>query len=308
MYSLRLRELLRTVRCLTGKLLHMINSDNNYGKINVKLSLENIFIKPLDSVSEADIDTYSHMFDGDLKTNHDKPDMVLPPRAERHLWLRFDAHDYLDSNIHDYETRLGRIYDRQIHSGDFLTFVPSYTQIKESLRRLCHILIAFTISDRGQAPVKVTTTNIFFPRKQGARMSGGHFIAHPEGALWSDYGAEHLDIDYGGDVVTWVAMGPKRQQAGAAHVDLEDALIDRLSTNQSRFATWMIGRMTQLMDASGLRYQGFDGSFVGSSQVPYQRRSVRQRTDGAGTSAAPKLSYSPTLDLPTFDPFGFTFL
>ncbi|GKA59192.1 zf-CCHC domain-containing protein [Tanacetum coccineum] len=32
-------------------------------------------------------------------------------------------------------------------------------------------------------------------------------------------------------------------------------------------ATWMIGQVTQLMDASGLWYQGSDASFVGSSEV-----------------------------------------
>ncbi|GKC24011.1 hypothetical protein Tco_1026161 [Tanacetum coccineum] len=85
--------------------------------------------------------------------------------------------------------------------GDFLTTVPSYTQIKEPLRRMCHRLIAFTIAGRGQAPEKVTTTDLYylrsmeertlnFPylvahylfryaegRKQGAKMFGGHFIA-----------------------------------------------------------------------------------------------------------------------------------
>ncbi|GKE00832.1 hypothetical protein Tco_1388815, partial [Tanacetum coccineum] len=49
----------------------------------------------------------------------------------------------------------------------------------------------------------------------------------------------------------------------------QSALINKLSTNQSRFAMWMIGRMTQLMDDSGLRYQEFDGSFVGSSHVGF---------------------------------------
>ncbi|GKB71950.1 hypothetical protein Tco_0933362, partial [Tanacetum coccineum] len=38
--------------------------------------------------------------------------MALPPRVERHLWLRFDTHDYHDSNIQDFEDRL-----RMEHTG-----------------------------------------------------------------------------------------------------------------------------------------------------------------------------------------------
>ncbi|GKD92507.1 hypothetical protein Tco_1372344, partial [Tanacetum coccineum] len=40
-----------------------------------------------------------------------------------------------------------------------------------------------------------------------------------------------------------------------------------------------------LMDASGLAYQAFDGTFRESSPLAFQRR-TRQRTDGASTSAA----------------------
>ncbi|GJU82062.1 hypothetical protein Tco_1284427 [Tanacetum coccineum] len=48
--------------------------------------------------------------------------------------------------------------------GDFLTMVPSYTAIREPLRRLCHCLIAFTIAGRGQAPEKVTTIDPYYLR------------------------------------------------------------------------------------------------------------------------------------------------
>nr|GEX02536.1 hypothetical protein [Tanacetum cinerariifolium] len=55
-------------------------------------------------------------------------------------------------------------YWTRISSGDFLASTPSYTLIIEPLRRLRHRLIAFTISGRGQALEKVTTTNLFFLR------------------------------------------------------------------------------------------------------------------------------------------------
>ncbi|GKF05462.1 hypothetical protein Tco_0036130 [Tanacetum coccineum] len=41
--------------------------------------------------------------------------------------------------------------------------------------------------------------------------------------------------------------------------------VARSITDQSRFATWMVSCMTQLMDASGRTYQTFDSTLVGSS-------------------------------------------
>ncbi|GKE59915.1 hypothetical protein Tco_1510282, partial [Tanacetum coccineum] len=60
-------------------------------------------------------------------------------------------------------------------------------------------------------------------------------------------------------------------------------LVERSMTDQGRFSTWMISCMTQLMDASGLPYQAFNGTFRRSSPLAFQRR-TRQRTDGANTS------------------------
>ncbi|GKA76960.1 hypothetical protein Tco_0783421, partial [Tanacetum coccineum] len=59
--------------------------------------------------------------------------------------------------------------------------------------------------------------------------------------------------------------------------------VDRSITDQGMFTTWMVSCITQLMDASGRTYQAFDNTLVGSSQLPYQRR-TRRRTDDASTS------------------------
>ncbi|GJT04903.1 hypothetical protein Tco_0839365 [Tanacetum coccineum] len=59
-------------------------------------------------------------------------------------------------------------------------------------------------------------------------------------------------------------------------------LVERSMTDQGRFSTWT---MTQLMEASGLTYQAFDGFFRGSSTAAFQRR-TRQRTGEANTSTA----------------------
>ncbi|GKB71627.1 hypothetical protein Tco_0933039 [Tanacetum coccineum] len=133
--------------------------------------------------------------------------------------------------------------------------------LQEPLRRLCHRLITFSINGRGQAPKKVTTTDLYYfrsmdegtrvnipyllalclfrfgkGRKQGARMSRGHFITRL-GVYFRVITKEILKaltvvvrdltiIDMVElvrlqicerllDVPTWVALGPERQQAGA---------------------------------------------------------------------------------------------
>ncbi|GJV39450.1 hypothetical protein Tco_1417890 [Tanacetum coccineum] len=43
----------------------------------------------------------------------DFPDMALPPRDQMHQYLRFKGLQYTDTDIIDFEERLGRIYDRE---------------------------------------------------------------------------------------------------------------------------------------------------------------------------------------------------
>ncbi|GKE62564.1 hypothetical protein Tco_1512931 [Tanacetum coccineum] len=94
----------------------------------------------------------------------------LPPRSERHPWLIYEVEGYTDKIVHDFEDRLG----------------------PRSFR---------CISSKGQAPEKVTATDLFYLRsmdegiavnvpyllaqylfrhaegkERGARMSGGQFV------------------------------------------------------------------------------------------------------------------------------------
>ncbi|GJV68377.1 hypothetical protein Tco_1483886 [Tanacetum coccineum] len=86
-------------------------------------------------------------------------------------------------------------------AGDFLGTAPSYTAIRDLILRLCHRLIACSISGRSQAPEKVTVTDLFYlrgmdagsvnvpyllarylrlfvaGRKSGAHILGGQFVA-----------------------------------------------------------------------------------------------------------------------------------
>ncbi|GKD47568.1 hypothetical protein Tco_1276544 [Tanacetum coccineum] len=121
---------------------------------------------------------------------------------------------------------------------DFLGPDPSYVHIRDPVRRLCHRMLACSISGRGQGAEKVTGVDLFYlrtmdrgtanvpyllaqylfhhaeERKSGARLSRGHFI----GRLAAHFG---LVSDQG-----LRAPGPERQQATATGAlrAAEDAL------------------------------------------------------------------------------------
>ncbi|GJW55158.1 putative reverse transcriptase domain-containing protein [Tanacetum coccineum] len=85
-------------------------------------------------------------------------------------------------------------------AGDFLGTTPSYASIRDLMLRLCHRLIACSITKRSQAPKKVTVTDLFYlrgmdvgsvnipylldrylrllasGRKRGEMISGGQFV------------------------------------------------------------------------------------------------------------------------------------
>ncbi|GKD72268.1 hypothetical protein Tco_1330550 [Tanacetum coccineum] len=61
-----------------------------------------------------------------------------------------------------------------------------------------------------------------------------------------------------------------RRDVGTLH-----GLVERSMTDQGKFSTWMISCMAQLMDASGLTYQAFDGTFRGSLPNAFERYNVK---------------------------------
>ncbi|GKC19961.1 hypothetical protein Tco_1022111 [Tanacetum coccineum] len=52
----------------------------------------------------------------------DFADMVLPPRDQRHQYLRFEGLQYTDADIADFEMRLGKIYRREVHRVQVFDF------------------------------------------------------------------------------------------------------------------------------------------------------------------------------------------
>ncbi|GJW76804.1 hypothetical protein Tco_0138486 [Tanacetum coccineum] len=142
---------------------------------------------------------------------------------------------------------------------DFLGSAPSYVHIKDPVRRLCHRMIACTISGRGHGPKK--------GRKSGARLSGGHFIGHlaEHFGLVSDEGLRE------GPPPPPPAPQPRTmsQRIKRIEEDMRDlqndvvgllGVVESFTTEKSRVSTWLISCMTQLMDASGHPYQAFDST------------------------------------------------
>nr|GEU79317.1 hypothetical protein [Tanacetum cinerariifolium] len=88
--------------------------------------------------------------------------------------------------------------------------VPSYVFIRDSVRRLCHGMIAYSISGKGQAPEKVTAQYLFrHAERRKSRSSELLLIDLHELVRLNIY----LRV---GDTWAWVAPGPVRQQATAA--------------------------------------------------------------------------------------------
>ncbi|GKB60302.1 hypothetical protein Tco_0916488 [Tanacetum coccineum] len=144
----------------------------------------------------------------------------LPPRDQRHLWLRYQVEGYTEEIVHDFEDRLETIFRRQVNRVHVLDFEGLTLEMRQDLVE--RLRMVYT-GDDGQeifAPEKVTATNLFYlcsmdqgaanvpyllaqylfrhaeGRKSYARLLGGHFIgcvAHHFG-LVSDNGLRGLSV------------------------------------------------------------------------------------------------------------------
>ncbi|GKC23019.1 hypothetical protein Tco_1025169 [Tanacetum coccineum] len=172
--------------------------------------------------------------------------------------------------------------------GDFLGTTSSYTAIKDPILRLCHRLIACSIAGRSQAPEKVTVTDLFY-----LRGIDGLTIIAP--ALPIIDMAELPDV----------AAGTPRVAQDAPAVDEGDQAVPAPvqapqqppppPLTAARTMPQRLGRLEEeLMEASGLKYQAFAGTFRGSSPAAFQRR-TRQRTRVASTSTAQPDQQQPDL-------------
>ncbi|GJW22812.1 hypothetical protein Tco_0033434 [Tanacetum coccineum] len=319
---------------------------------------------PFNIIRIDDLKSKKDNNDNDIDIIQSSEDMApLPPREQRHPFLRYQGLKYTDEDIADFEERwsqetikLDAVYSGLgitylggdgvpmvlLGTGIFLRPPPSYTLIRDLVLRLCHRMMAHSIVERSQAPEKVTVTDLFYlrgldvrsvnisyllarylrrfaaGRKSGDHISGGQFVAR----LAEHFGLLTAEILVGLIVITLelsiidmgelvrlqicmeapqqppppppVAARTMPQRLGRLEEEVQGlrrdvrslrGLVERLMTDQARFSTWMMSCMAQLMDASWLTYQAFDGTFRGSSPGAFQRRS-KQRTGEANTSAA----------------------
>ncbi|GJT66452.1 hypothetical protein Tco_1017932 [Tanacetum coccineum] len=84
------------------------NSENDNDEVNI--SSNDVVIELSDSGIDANADSQSHEFSESFKTkstlssNTTIRDMApLPPRYQRHIWLRYEVQEYTDDVVHDYE-------------------------------------------------------------------------------------------------------------------------------------------------------------------------------------------------------------
>ncbi|GJV49427.1 hypothetical protein Tco_1439639 [Tanacetum coccineum] len=85
-------------------------------------------IRPDDLKSEKDND------DNDIDIIQSSEDMApLPPREQRNLFLRYQGLEYTDADIADFEERLERIYNREIHRVQLVDFQGMLKLMRDGL-------------------------------------------------------------------------------------------------------------------------------------------------------------------------------
>nr|GEY19053.1 hypothetical protein [Tanacetum cinerariifolium] len=239
-------------------------------------------------------------------------DVALPPRDQRHQYLMFEGLQYTDADIVDFETRLGKIYKREVHGVQVFDWglidlmdeglsAEEMETARDPMLRLRHMLIAYSIAGRSEALEK------------GAMISGGQFVARIAehfGLLTKErlqgltmIVRDLLVIDMAelvrlqiceelDDTWAWVASRLARQSDVA--VGATEVARDVLAGDEGALANPSSMQVPQPPHAAPktmthritrLEEEAFDNTLVGSSQFPYQRHTM-SRTGNASTSTA----------------------
>ncbi|GJT64909.1 hypothetical protein Tco_1016389 [Tanacetum coccineum] len=253
-------------------------------------------IHPDDSKSKKDND------DNDIGIIQSSEDIApLPAADERHPWLRYQIQEYTEGIR---EAGDGRALGLE-RSGLEVRFLCAMA----AMRRLCHRMIAYSISGRGKAPKKVIGVDLFYLRNMDRGTTNApHLLAqylfrHAKGGrAGPDCGqrwfaqaipaqAQHLPPP----LLVQQPVQCHRGIGGELEEEVHDlwrdivglrGVVESFTIEQSRVFTWLITCITQLMDASGQTYHPFDSTLVGSSWLSLQRR-VRPRIGDVSTSATP---------------------
>ncbi|GKE17730.1 hypothetical protein Tco_1425307 [Tanacetum coccineum] len=193
---------------------------------------------------------------------------------------------------------------------EFLGPAPSYVYIRDHVRRLCHMMIACSISGRGQSPEKVTGIDLFYLRSIDRGTANVPYLLvqylfrYPEGRK----SEARLNIcERLGDMWAWVAQGPERQAdaavgtpkaVGDAPVVDEGAPADPTPMQAPQPPHADLRTMPQRIVRLKEEVHELQQSIVGlhedvdrsitnqsSSRLPYQR-CIRRRTGDASISTA----------------------
>ncbi|GJX36494.1 hypothetical protein Tco_0248051 [Tanacetum coccineum] len=109
-----------------------------------------------------------------------RPRYGLPPRDQRHQYLRFMGLQYIDADIIDFETMLGKIHGREVHRVQVFNFRGLTDLMADGLSGKMLIehrhaqgqveemetarLIVCCNAGRSHAPEKVTVADLFYLR------------------------------------------------------------------------------------------------------------------------------------------------
>ncbi|GKD87286.1 hypothetical protein Tco_1358440 [Tanacetum coccineum] len=236
--------------------------------------------------------------------------MALPPRDQRHQYLRFEGLGYTDVDIKDFEERLGRIYGmlRDKVFGDVVLDLDIVGALQFQLggvrRRISWrefilgmgLYTAKEIEDfLGTTPSYTLIRVLMLRLCHGliAYSIAGRSQAHEkvvEDALVIEEGAPAVPAAIQAPQPPPVA-GPARTMAQRI-ARLEDdfhrmrgalgeqrEVLDNMACDFSRFTTWTITELSRMIDQAGVRYTSYS-----DYHIPHVRH-TRRRTDDASTSA-----------------------
>ncbi|GJX97297.1 hypothetical protein Tco_0353095 [Tanacetum coccineum] len=187
--------------------------------------------------------------------------MALPPREQRHEWLRFDASGYTKEEQQKYEDQLAKVYYRNIHRVYVLDFArlseidkgDAVLDMTERMR-MDHmgddgevLIMTFIWRDllglllRGQSLEKVTMTDLFFLHSmdEGTVVNVPYFLIHClfRHAWARKMGAQMSSGHFIAQLESVrVPEGPPRQQGraacGGAQIDDQEELVISLDVPQ----------------------------------------------------------------------------
>ncbi|GJX25156.1 hypothetical protein Tco_0231452 [Tanacetum coccineum] len=234
----------------------------------------------------------------------------LPPRDQRHIWLRYQVEGYTEEIVHDFEQRLETIFGRHVNRIHILDFEGLTLKLRQDLAE--RIRMVYTKDDGKEVFVSHAWRRLF-----GIQAPLVHeFIL--EFFSTCRIGDE-MGLDVAGDGRGWICRlahhfglvsddGLRGLSVVARELPLIDIVDEGVQADPApmqapqqpppppatgRTMPQRLGRIKE--EVQGLRqdvrtlcgqtYQSFNGTFRGSSPTAFQRR-TKQRTGKASTSTA----------------------